>query len=201
MPARQRRLHGRGRRTRCPAPRAKRQRAQRQVQARQGCHFSRQASGAIGACSRRTIRPYHRSKRMRAILQASSPGEQAWQTSGRTAYTAHDVDTPTSPTRALQRFPLQRMRPCRSSTKARGIRSRSASASKANRGQSAENEQHAPQARHTRPASGVIPVVFVMIPEGRRIRRHLETASKASCAAHPGHGKAAPRGGGGRLRR
>jgi hypothetical protein len=40
-------LHGGGRRTRCPASRAQCQRAQRQVQARQGCHFSWQASGAI----------------------------------------------------------------------------------------------------------------------------------------------------------
>jgi hypothetical protein len=56
---------------------------------------------------------------------------------------------PTSPTKAVQRFPSQRMRPWLSSTRKAGIRSSSASLSVENRGQSGENEQHAPQAWHT----------------------------------------------------
>jgi hypothetical protein len=46
---------------------------------------------------------------------------------------------------AEQRSPLHRMRPCPGSTKAVGMRSRSASSSVENRGHSFENEQHAPQ--------------------------------------------------------
>ena len=56
---------------------------------------------------------------------------------------------PTSPIKAVQRFPSQRMRPLLSSTRKAGIRSSSASLSVENRGQSGENEQQAPQARHT----------------------------------------------------
>jgi hypothetical protein len=88
----------------------------------------------------------HSLKRLRAIRQASSPGMQALQTSGLTPYTAHDVATPTSPTRAAQRSPLHRIRPRSLSTKARGIRSRAASSSNENRGHSGEYEQQAPQA-------------------------------------------------------
>jgi hypothetical protein len=56
---------------------------------------------------------------------------------------------PTSPVKAVQRFPSQRMRLWLSSTRKAGIRSSSASLSVENRGQSGENEQQAPQARHT----------------------------------------------------
>ena len=56
---------------------------------------------------------------------------------------------PTSPIKAVQRFPSQRMRPLLSSTRKAGIRSSSASLSVENRGQSDENEQQAPQVRHT----------------------------------------------------
>src|SRR5215471_18962932 len=60
---------------------------------------------------------------------------------------------PTSPTSAAQRSPLHRMPPRSPSTYAWGIRSRSASLSNENRGHSRENEQHAPQARHSEAVS------------------------------------------------
>src|SRR5262249_1621663 len=93
---------------------------------------------------RRMDQPYHRLKRRRAIWQASSPGKHALQTSGLAAYTAHDVDAPTSPTRAEHRSPLHRIRPCSTSTNACGIRLSSAASSNENRGHLGENAQQAP---------------------------------------------------------
>jgi hypothetical protein len=54
-------------------------------------------------------------------------------------------------------LPLHRMRPPSSSMRARGIRSRSASLSKENRGHSLEYEQHAPQAWHTSVLPSCVP--------------------------------------------
>jgi hypothetical protein len=50
----------------------------------------------------------------------------------------HDVDKPTSPTRAEHRSPSQRIPASPASTNADGIMSRSASSSVVNRGQSRE---------------------------------------------------------------
>jgi hypothetical protein len=61
---------------------------------------------------------------------------------------------PTSPTRAAQRSPSHCMRPRRWSANTRGMRSRSLSSSIVNRGQSRENEQHAPQLRQSTVVSG-----------------------------------------------
>src|ERR1700681_3827279 len=60
----------------------------------------------------------------------------------------HDVDAPTSPTRAEQRLPSQRIPASPASTREAGIMSRSASSSVVKRGQSREYEQQAPQAWH-----------------------------------------------------
>ncbi|SRR6266516_5252632 len=53
-------------------------------------------------CSNGNLR---RPRPLLAVWQASSPGTQALQTSGLTAYTAQEVNTPTSPTRAAHRCP------------------------------------------------------------------------------------------------
>src|SRR5262245_48744678 len=83
------------------------------------------------------------------MLQASSPGLQALQTSGLTLYAAHDVATPTTPSRAPQRSPSQRM-PLRSvSTYCGGMRASAASSSNEKRGHAAENAQQAPHDRQT----------------------------------------------------
>src|ERR1700686_99838 len=60
----------------------------------------------------------------------------------------HDVDAPTSPTRAEHRLPSQRIPASPRSTRETGIMSRSASSSVVKRGQSREYEQQAPQAWH-----------------------------------------------------
>src|SRR5439155_16797948 len=57
------------------------------------------------------------------------------------------------PQRAAQRSPSHRIRPCLSSTNARGIRSSAVSSSNENRGHSSEKEQHAPQAWHAAASS------------------------------------------------
>jgi hypothetical protein len=54
------------------------------------------------------------------------------------------VDTPTSPDRAEQRFPTQRIRDKLGSTSATGMRSSAASVSVEKRGQLADVAQHAP---------------------------------------------------------
>ena len=95
----------------------------------------------------------HKPNRSRASRQASSPGSQARQTSGRTSYIAHDVATPTSPNKAAQRSPSHCMRPRRWSAYARGMRSRALSSSVVKRGQSREYEQQAPQLRQSEAAS------------------------------------------------
>src|SRR4029450_13901724 len=57
----------------------------------------------------------------------------------------HEVEIPTSPTKAEQRLPLHRMPDRSAATSKLGMRSRSQSSSVVNRGQSGANEQHAPQ--------------------------------------------------------
>ena len=58
----------------------------------------------------------------RAIRQASSPGWQARQTSGRTSYTEHSVATPTLPVSAEHRLPSHRMPEKSAAMKAPGMR-------------------------------------------------------------------------------
>src|SRR5580700_3402243 len=87
---------------------------------------------------------------------------------------------PTSPNRAVQRSPVHRMRPCASSTNARGIRSSAASSSSEHRGHSAENEQHAPQVRHMADPSSRI-VAALMIPA----MSFHETSAKRKQRRHP----------------
>jgi hypothetical protein len=83
----------------------------------------------------------------RAILQASSPGSHARQTSGLRPYTSQKVEIPTLPTSAEHRSPKQRMPDDAASTNCRGMRLMAASVSSVKRGQSREKEQHAPHVR------------------------------------------------------
>jgi hypothetical protein len=71
-----------------------------------------------------------------------------------------DVPTPTCPDNAEQRDPSQRIPPSSAATKRAGNRSRAASLSMENRGQSAENEQHAPHDWQSKSFDKVITVSY-----------------------------------------
>jgi hypothetical protein len=96
----------------------------------------------------------------------------------------HAVEIPTSPTRAAQRLPLHRMRWWSSSTYSWGIRARSASLSKAKRGHSDENEQHAPQVRHAEVVSSTECVGITQYGFGVDRRLHITSSSHVTTASN-----------------
>jgi len=69
------------------------------------------------------------------MRHSASPGMQVRHTSGRTAWTMHEVATPIRPDSAEQRSPSQRMPDCPALTKFAGMRASVASSSVEKRGQ------------------------------------------------------------------
>jgi hypothetical protein len=94
----------------------------------------------------------------------------------------HDVDKPTSPTRAEHRSPSQRIPASPASTNAGGIMSRSASSSVVNRGQSREYEQHAPQAWHI--GESLFAGMAADRMEGRAAAPYSRRSSRSSRPCH-----------------